>query len=82
MFVSRADKVIVHELAAAPGQTIDATLRVNTALPGVPRSAVRFATLATISDGSGYLDLRGDVPVRQARSATRASPGSSPSAAR
>ena len=64
MFVSRADKVIVHELVAAPGQTIDATLRVNTALPGVS-SAVRFSTLATISDGSGYLNLRATYPSGQ-----------------
>ncbi len=63
-FVSRADKVIVHELVPAPGRTIDTTLSVNAALPGVS-SAVRFTTLATVSDGSGYLNLRATYPSGQ-----------------
>jgi alpha-L-fucosidase 2 len=63
-FVSRADKVIVHELAPAPGRTIDATLSVYTALSGTPTS-VGFATLATVSGGSGYLNLRGTYPSGQ-----------------
>ncbi|MER6794899.1 glycoside hydrolase N-terminal domain-containing protein, partial [Amycolatopsis mediterranei] len=60
-FVSRADRVIVHELIPAPGRTIDATLSVNTALDGVPGS-VGFATRATLGNGSGYLNLRGTYP--------------------
>lgn len=63
-FVSRADKVVVHELTPAAGQTIDTTLSVNTALAGVPNS-VTFTTLATVSDGSGYLNLRGTYPAGQ-----------------
>jgi alpha-L-fucosidase 2 len=63
-FVSRADKVIVHELVPAPGRTIDTTLSVNTALAGTP-TTMRFATLATVSNGSGYLNLRGTYPSGQ-----------------
>ncbi len=63
-FASRADKVIVHELTPASGRSIDATLSVNTSLAGVP-SSVRFRTLATVSDGSGYLNLRGTYPPGQ-----------------
>jgi hypothetical protein len=63
-FVSRADRVIVHELLPAPGRTIDTTLSVSTALDGVPGS-VGFTTRATVSDGSGYLNLRGTYPSDQ-----------------
>ena len=56
--------MIVHELAPAPGRTIDVTLSVNTALDGVPGS-VGFTTLATVSNGSGYLNLRGTYPSGQ-----------------
>ncbi|MGN9908760.1 glycosyl hydrolase family 95 catalytic domain-containing protein [Phytohabitans sp. LJ34] len=63
-FVSRADKVIVHELTPAPGRTIAATLSVNPALSGVPGS-VRFAALAAVDNGSGYLNLRGTYPSGQ-----------------
>jgi hypothetical protein len=63
-FASRADKVVVHELVPASGRTIDATLSVNTSLAGVPNS-VRFTTLATVSGGSGYLNLRGTYPSAQ-----------------
>ena len=49
--------MIVHELAPAPGRTIDATLSVSTALDGVA-GGVGFATRATVSNGSGYLNLR------------------------
>lgn len=63
-FVSRTDHVIVHELAPAPGRTIDATLSVHTALDGVPGS-VGFATRATVGNGSGYLNLRGTYPSGQ-----------------
>ncbi|MDX8032700.1 glycoside hydrolase N-terminal domain-containing protein [Lentzea sp. BCCO 10_0856] len=63
-FVSRADKVIVHELVPAAGRTIDTTLSVSTALDGAP-SSVGYATLATISNGNGYLNLRGTYPSGQ-----------------
>ncbi|KJK43013.1 lectin, partial [Lentzea aerocolonigenes] len=63
-FVSRADKVIVHELLPAPGRTIDTTLSVSTALEGAP-SSVTYATLATISNGNGHLNLRGTYPSGQ-----------------
>lgn len=61
VFVSRADKVIVHELLPASGRTIDTTLSVNTALDGLP-SSLSFTTLATVTDGDGYLNLRGTYP--------------------
>ncbi|NKE63619.1 lectin [Lentzea sp. PSKA42] len=63
-FVSRADKVIVHELVPATGRTVDATLSVSTALDGAP-SSVSYTTLATISNGNGYLNLRGTYPSGQ-----------------
>ncbi|MFJ6393294.1 glycosyl hydrolase family 95 catalytic domain-containing protein [Streptomyces sp. NPDC091972] len=63
-FVSRADNVIVHELIAAPGRTVDTTLSVNTALDGVP-GTVGFTTRATVKDGDGYLNLRGTYPAGQ-----------------
>lgn len=63
-FVSRADKVIVHELTPAPGRTVDTTLSVNTALDGVP-TGVGFTTRATLSNGDGYLNLRGTYPAGQ-----------------
>jgi hypothetical protein len=53
-FASRADQVIAHELLPAPGRTVDTTLSVGTA-PG----GVRCTTRATVSNGSGYLTLRG-----------------------
>ena len=64
LFASRADRVIVHELAPAPGRTIDATLSVHTGLEGAPAS-VSFTTLASVSGGSGYLNLRGTYPSGQ-----------------
>jgi hypothetical protein len=63
-FVSRADRVIVHELTPAPGRTIGATLSVHTALDGVP-SSMGFATRAAVGNGSGYLNLRGTYPAGQ-----------------
>ena len=60
-FVSRADAVVVHQLLPADGQTVNATLGVNTALDGVPNN-VAFSTTATVSNGNGYLDLRGTYP--------------------
>lgn len=60
-FASRADRVIAHELLPAPGRTVDTTLSVDTALDGLPGN-MRFTTRATVSDGSGYLNLRGDYP--------------------
>ncbi|RSM47306.1 lectin [Amycolatopsis balhimycina DSM 5908] len=61
LFVSRADRVVVHELAAADGRTVDATIAVDTALDGVPNS-VSYKTFATISGRDGYLNLRGTYP--------------------
>ncbi|MGW2643041.1 glycoside hydrolase N-terminal domain-containing protein [Streptomyces sp. NPDC001348] len=60
-FVSRADQVIVHELLPATGRTGDTTLSVNTARDGVPTS-VTFSTTASVSNGDGYLGLRGTYP--------------------
>ncbi|MGW2639939.1 glycosyl hydrolase family 95 catalytic domain-containing protein [Streptomyces sp. NPDC001348] len=61
VFVSRADKVVVHELLPATGRTIDTTISISTALDGVP-SSVSFATTARVSGGDGYLNLRGTYP--------------------
>ncbi|MCX5264834.1 RICIN domain-containing protein [Streptomyces sp. NBC_00199] len=61
VFVSRADQVIVHELLPATGRTVDTTLSVNTALDGVP-TGVSYSTTATVSNGDGYLNLRGTYP--------------------
>lgn len=63
-FVSRADKVIVHELTPAPGRTVDTTLSADTALTGLP-SSLSFTTRATVTGGSGYLNLRGTYPSGQ-----------------
>lgn len=63
-FASRADRVIVHELRPATGRTVDATLTVHTALEGLP-AGLRYTTLATVSGGSGYLNLRGAYPTGQ-----------------
>lgn len=57
-FASRADQVIAHELLPAPGRTVDTTLSVDTALDGLLGST-HFTTRATVSNGSGYLTLRG-----------------------
>ncbi|WP_078603261.1 glycosyl hydrolase family 95 catalytic domain-containing protein [Streptomyces sp. NRRL S-455] len=71
VFVSRADRVIVHELAPAPGRTVDVTLSVHTALDDTPtvhgggddlHSRVSFTTLAETRAGSGWLTLRGTYP--------------------
>ncbi|MFF9808345.1 glycoside hydrolase N-terminal domain-containing protein [Streptomyces coeruleorubidus] len=63
-FVSRGDNVIVHELIPATGRTVDTTLSVNTALDGLPTS-LSFTTRATVSNGNGYLNLRGTYPSGQ-----------------
>ncbi|MFD8720748.1 glycoside hydrolase N-terminal domain-containing protein [Streptomyces sp. NPDC059629] len=63
-FVSRADKVIVHEPTPAPGRTVDTTLSADTALTGVP-SSISFTSRATVTGGSGYLNLRGTYPSGQ-----------------
>ncbi|MCC8250814.1 glycoside hydrolase N-terminal domain-containing protein [Saccharothrix luteola] len=60
-FASRADHVIVHEPAPAPGRTVDTTLSVDAALEGL-LADLRFTTRATVSNGSGYLNLRGAYP--------------------
>ncbi len=62
-FASRADQVIVHELVPSPGRTVDTTLSVDTALDGLP-GGVRFTARATVSNGSGYLNLRSVLPGR------------------
>ncbi|GGY20448.1 glycosyl hydrolase family 95 catalytic domain-containing protein [Streptomyces djakartensis] len=71
LFASRADRVIVHEMVPPPGATIDVTLSVHTALDDAPtahgagddlHTRVDFATLATVADGSGWLNLRGTYP--------------------
>ncbi|MFE5791352.1 RICIN domain-containing protein [Streptomyces sp. NPDC056503] len=63
-FVSRADKVVVHELLPAAGKTVETTVKVSTALEGVPGD-VGFTTIATVSNGAGYLNLRGTYPSGQ-----------------
>ncbi|MGW2306180.1 glycosyl hydrolase family 95 catalytic domain-containing protein [Streptomyces sp. NPDC001809] len=63
-FVSRADKVVVHELLPAAGRTVDTTIEVSTALDGVPGD-VGFTTTATASNGTGHLTLRGTYPSGQ-----------------
>lgn len=60
-FASRTDRVIAHELLPAPGRTVDTTLSVDTAIEGLP-GRMSFTTRATVSDGSGYLTLRGAYP--------------------
>ncbi|GAB2812165.1 glycoside hydrolase N-terminal domain-containing protein [Lentzea nigeriaca] len=65
-FASRADQVIAHELLPAPGRTIDTTLSVGTALDGT-----RVTARATVSNGSGYLTLRGSSPGRGYEGITR-----------
>ncbi|MGW8763669.1 glycosyl hydrolase family 95 catalytic domain-containing protein [Streptomyces sp. NPDC055815] len=60
-FVSRADKVVVHELLPAGGRTVDTTIKVNTALEGAPAN-VAFTTIATAVGQNGYLNLRGTYP--------------------
>ncbi|MEO6086514.1 MAG: glycoside hydrolase N-terminal domain-containing protein [Umezawaea sp.] len=60
-FASMADRVIAHELLPAPGRTVDTTLSVDTALDGLPGS-MSFTTRAAVSNGSGYLNLRGAYP--------------------
>lgn len=74
-FVSRADRVVVHELLPAPGRTVDVTLSVDTDLGGPPsghavgggqESGMDFTALATASgDGSGHLNLRAVYPAGQ-----------------
>ncbi|WP_241826832.1 glycosyl hydrolase family 95 catalytic domain-containing protein [Streptomyces graminilatus] len=71
VFVSRADRVVVHELTPPPGRTVDVTLSVHTALDDTPtvhsgrdglHTRVRFTTLADVGEGSGWLNLRGTYP--------------------
>ncbi|MFJ6433390.1 glycosyl hydrolase family 95 catalytic domain-containing protein [Streptomyces sp. NPDC091416] len=64
VFASRSDKVVVHELLPAAGKTVDTTLKVNTGLEGVPGD-VSFTTIAAVSGGQGYLNLRGTYPSGQ-----------------
>lgn len=54
----------VHELIPASGRTVDTTLSVHTALDGLPTS-LSFTTRATVTAGSGYLNLRGTYPSGQ-----------------
>ncbi|MGW2642838.1 glycosyl hydrolase family 95 catalytic domain-containing protein [Streptomyces sp. NPDC001348] len=71
VFVSRADRVVVHELTPAPGRTVDVTLSVHTALDETPtdhggrddlHTRVTFTVLAGIDEGSGWLELHGVYP--------------------
>ncbi|MFD8382410.1 glycoside hydrolase N-terminal domain-containing protein [Streptomyces sp. NPDC059679] len=71
IFVSRADRVIVHELAPAPGHIVDVTLSVHTALDDTSivhsggddlHTRMTFTTLADVGDGSGWLNLRAVYP--------------------
>ncbi|MEU2242593.1 RICIN domain-containing protein [Streptomyces sp. NPDC018338] len=63
-FVSRADRVVVHELLPAGGKTVDTTLRVDAALEGVPAD-MGFTTIAAAANGTGHLTLRGTYPAGQ-----------------
>ncbi|MCX4862863.1 RICIN domain-containing protein [Streptomyces sp. NBC_00257] len=63
-FVSRADEAVVHELLPADGRTVDTTIKVNTALEGVPDD-VAFTTTATVVNGEGFLGLRATYPSGQ-----------------
>ncbi|WP_405617632.1 glycosyl hydrolase family 95 catalytic domain-containing protein [Streptomyces sp. NBC_00076] len=71
IFVSRADRVVVHELAPAPGRTVDVTLGVHTALDDTAtdhgggdtlHTRMTFTTLADVGEGSGWLNLRATYP--------------------
>ncbi|MFF0158613.1 glycoside hydrolase N-terminal domain-containing protein [Streptomyces sp. NPDC005263] len=71
VFVSRADRVVVHELLPAPGRTVDVTLGVHTALDDTAtdhgggdslHTRMTFTTLADAAEGSGWLNLRGTYP--------------------
>ncbi|MCL8017232.1 glycoside hydrolase N-terminal domain-containing protein [Streptomyces sp. AS02] len=60
-FASRADRVLVHELAPAADQSLDLTLRVHTALDGLPDD-IRFTTRCQVADGEGHVNVRGVYP--------------------
>ncbi|MFE4799387.1 glycoside hydrolase N-terminal domain-containing protein [Streptomyces sp. NPDC056708] len=71
VFVSRADRVVVHELTPPQGRTVDATLGVHTALDDTAtvhsggdglHTRMSFTTLAGVGAGSGWLNLRGTYP--------------------
>ncbi|MBA2950126.1 glycosyl hydrolase family 95 catalytic domain-containing protein [Streptomyces himalayensis] len=71
VFVSRADRVVVHELVPAPGRTVDVTLGVHTALDDTAtihsggdtlHTRMTFTTLVDVGEGSGWLNLRGTYP--------------------
>nr|BEK62981.1 glycoside hydrolase N-terminal domain-containing protein [Kitasatospora purpeofusca] len=64
VFVSRADRVIVHELLPASGRTVSTVLGAHTALEGAPGD-VTFRTTAKVVGRDGYLDLRGTYPAGQ-----------------
>lgn len=61
MFVSRSSNVIVHELSAPAGASIDVDLSAETALPGAPDD-VRYSVAATTSGRNGHLSVRGIYP--------------------
>ncbi|HEY8979393.1 MAG TPA: glycoside hydrolase N-terminal domain-containing protein [Streptomyces sp.] len=60
-FASRADRVLVHELTPAEGRTLALSLRVRTALHGLPDS-VSFFPYAT---DDGHLGVRAAYPAGQ-----------------
>ncbi|MFF5010214.1 glycoside hydrolase N-terminal domain-containing protein [Streptomyces phaeochromogenes] len=63
-FVSRADRVVVHELLPAPGRRIDTTLSIHTDLDDLP-AGPSFTTVASVVDGCGFLNLRCAYPAAQ-----------------
>ncbi|ADI13059.1 hypothetical protein SBI_09941 [Streptomyces bingchenggensis BCW-1] len=72
IFVSRADRVIVHELAPAPGRTVDVTLSVHTALDDTP--TVHSGRLAPARDQPGGAARPGTPSTQSARTARRPEP--------
>ncbi|MDT0269148.1 glycoside hydrolase N-terminal domain-containing protein [Streptomyces sp. DSM 44915] len=61
VFVSRPDRVVVHELTAPPGDALDLVLSADTALDGVPET-VAFTVEAAAVAGEHWLTVRGDYP--------------------
>lgn len=60
-FASRADRIVVHELAAAEGQPLDLTLRAHVMLEGVPDD-MHFAVRCSTAGADGYLHVQAAYP--------------------